>query len=161
MGNYSWKTVLTKLIPIPGKSWRATAVECIDLVVALSVVKQGMFLCSYTRLHMEEIWFFFYQRVQYSNSLISTICSIDSKTTKTTKSILSISYPFRSFFPWILWCRYTYIHFSGTRECIFQCSYRANGHTWTAQRKAYWHPLTWVLIKATLLLAHFCGVHHT
>ena len=92
---------------------------------------------------------FFYQRVQYSNSLISTICSIDSKTTKTTKSILSISYPFRSFFPWILACRYTYIHFSGTRECIFQCSYRANGHTWTAQRKAYWHPLTWVLIKAT------------
>ena len=58
MGNYSWKTVLTNLTPIPGKSWPATAVEYIDLVVALSVVKQGMFLCSYTRLHMEEIWFF-------------------------------------------------------------------------------------------------------
>ena len=135
MGNYSWKTVLTKLIPIPGKSWRATAVECIDLVVALSVVKQGMFLCSYTRLYMEEIWFF-YQCVQYSNSLISTIRGMDSKTTKTTKSILSISYPFRNLVPWILSCRYTYIHFSGTKECICQCSYKASCHMETTQREA-------------------------
>ena len=49
----------------------------------------------------------------------------------------SNSYSFRSFFRWILSRRYTYIHFPGTRECIYQHSYRVNCRTKTTQRKAY------------------------